>query len=405
MDNIVWLTPLYIFDNKDVLRTCKCGYSDGVYHSITGIVYLKDGSSGKMIQRKRDVKANRVSKTTLEAAKAYAEQTWREKQQTDRYKPCEVCPKPEDITVWRAEEFRKWPAVAKSWTKCKAEQLTCSVDNPWLGQPKINGDRCMAWLVNGEVKLYSRRCLEMKFKDNIRRDCKTILEVIGADRGLDGELYSPSDKFHQGSRSKVSRTVNEHEEESDLVFMWFDIVDYDKPFEMRVKEMESMWQHLSERSLSSVRFVRAASLTSTEEMDKYVAECAVAGHEEGIVVRRPNLMYSTKHEHKHCDMVKKKKVEDAEFEVVDYTEGESDRKGCVVWVLAGVKEKKDLAIRFNCDQTGTLEHQRWLYQHAKEYIGRLLTVEIHGGYSAEGIPLQPHGIRFRDAADLPSKKG
>ena len=177
--NISWLCSLYVFDNRDVLRMCDVGYSAGVCHTRTGIVYTKSGKPGKITERQRNIPPNHRSKTSLAAAKEYAEQTWREKQQVDRYRPSEVCPKQSDLKEWRESDNRRWPAVCKKWEDCKPEQIACSVERPWLGQAKVNGDRCMAWLTNDkEVRLISRSCLEMKFKTEIRRQCVIVLHHI-----------------------------------------------------------------------------------------------------------------------------------------------------------------------------------------------------------------------------------
>lgn len=405
--NTSWLCPLYVFDNRDVLRVCEVGYSSGVCHTRTGIVCAKNGKPGKITERQRNVPPNHRSKTAIVAAKEYAEQTWREKQQVNRYRPSRTCPQQSDIVEWRLNDGRKWPAVCKRWEDCKAEQLTCTPDRPWLGQAKVNGDRCMAWLTPiGEVKLFSRSCLEMKFKAEIRRQCSLVLRHIQEYHpslwpcGLDGELYAPSMKHHQQSRSAVSRTVNEHVNEAELAFVCFDLMEYTLPFRERAQKMREIWQEIGADKVPSLTLLDTKELVSETAVAEYFEYCKTIGYDEGIVVRRPHLLYSKKHEHKHFEMLKKKRVYDGEYVVVGYKEGESDRKGCVVWQCQDPSNPK---VIFYCDQVGTLESQRALHDTAGQYIGRLLTLE-YSELSLDGVPKMPHGIRFREVQDLPVKR-
>ena len=406
--NISWLCPLYVFDNRDVLRVSEVGYSSGVCHTRTGIVYTKNGKPGKVTGRQRNISPNHRSKTALAAAKEYAEQTWREKQQVDRYRPSEVCPKQTDVKEWRETDNRRWPAVCKKWEDCKPEQIACTMDRSWLGQAKVNGDRCMAWLRDGEVevRLISRRCIEMKFKAEIRRQCAIVLAHIREYHpslwpcGLDGELYAPSMKHHQQSRSAVSRTVNEHVDEAELAFVCFDLMEYTLQFSERVRKMREIWQEIGAVKIPSLVLLDTKELTSDIAVGEYFEYCKSIGYDEGIVVRRPHLMYSKKHEHKHYEMLKKKRVYDMECTVIGYKEGESDRKGCVVWRC---QDPDNPDVIFNCSQVGTLEHQRMLYDTAQQYIGRLLTLE-YSELSLDGKPKFPQGIRFREVQDLPVRR-
>lgn len=407
--HISWLCPLYVFDNRDVLRMCDVGYSSGVCHTRTGIVYTKNGKPGKVTERQRNIPANHRSKTALAAAKEYAEQTWREKQQVHRYRPSDACPKQSDLLQWRESDNRRWPAVCKKWEDCKPDQIACSIERPWLGQAKVNGDRCMAWLKDGseaEVRLISRSCLEMKFKAEIRRQCAVVLTHIKKYHsslwpcGLDGELYAPSMKHHQQSRSAVARTVNEHVDEAELAFVCFDLMEYSLPFNERAQKMREIWGEIGAPEVPSLILLDTKELTSDGDVAEYFEHCKSIGYDEGIVVRRSHLLYSKKHEHKHYEMLKKKRVYDAEYTVIGYKEGESDRKGCVVWRCQDPGNPK---VFFNCDQVGTLESQRMLYDTAEKYIGRLLTVE-YSEFSADGVPKFPHGIRFREVHDLPVRR-
>jgi len=410
----VWLIPLWVYDNNDRLRCCQVGFDREHSIVLTNVVQLKNGQAGKVTEHRRKNPPTTVSRTPTHASAARASSDWKEKQQVDRYFPSETQPPINGAAAWRAQDQRRWPALCKKWEKCKPEELECTPIRQWIGQPKVDGDRCMIWLdMNANqaqgtlgpenIRLFSRNCLEMKFKNQIRTQAFALIShilrlwpTIGL-FGLDGELRADVD-FHQQSRSTVARTVNiDDVNENSLRFVWFDIISYDYTFHDRFNSMLQLWGSIDKSLVPSFILSDARYLSSPEEIQTYFNYAASIGYPEGIVLRRPHLMYTRKHEHKHSEMVKKKKLYDAEYRVIGFKSGEGMREGCVVWHCQDPRRPE---IMFWCDQVGTLEHQRMLFNSAMMYYGRMLTVE-YGSKSKDGVPLFPHGIRFRDLADLP----
>jgi len=405
-DNIKWLPTLYVLDNANRFRMFRAGHAPGVFYSETGLLYKANGDPGKITQTPRKIPVNNRSDTPKAAAKAYAYQKWEAKQRVERYKHSEKRPKIRDTEDWKDDI--KWPAVCKAWSDCNEDDRVCDAKHPWYGQGKANGDRLMAWKcglsVKG-VKLMSRKCAEKTFMVPIRKDCCSVFKYLDktypdmGDVGLDGEVFVPDEQHHQTSRSIVSRSVNKHDDEDRLVFFIFDIMEYTLSFRKREKILQAMAEHFSgDNALDHIRFMETRVLKSDDEVTEFMAHCAVNGFEEGIVLRRPHLLYSDKKEHKHKEMVKLKKSEDAEFIVIGFKEGNSDREGCVVWHLRDQKHKR---VKFWCMQTGTVEYQRELYKVADSYMGKLLTVN-YATLSEDGVPIMPHALRFRDDDDLAS---
>ena len=402
-EKATWLPTLYKLDNKDKFRVFRVGYTRGGMCTESGMLYKANGEPGKLICRLREVDANNRSETVRKASKAKAYQEWEKKQRIDRFASSDKPPKMKDVDKWKDDI--KWPAVCKAWKMCKDSDKECTPDKKWYGQGKANGDRSMAWKdVTSEcgVRLLSRKCVEKKFMTGIRKDCTTIFKYLEktypgiGDVGIDGEVFVPDEQHHQTSRSIASRSVNKHDDEDRLVLHVFDIMEYTLPFRKRYRILKNLAENLGD--LKHVTFLKTQVLESNQEVAEFMAYCAANGFEEGIVLRRPHLLYSAKKEHKHKDMLKLKKTEDAEFEVIGYKCGKSDRKGCVVWKLKDPANKK---IKFWCDQVGTVEYTRELFDNAEDYMGRLITVEF-SVRSEDGIPIMPHAIRFRDADDIAS---
>ncbi len=398
---IYWLPTLYVLDNNRKFRMFRAGWTPGFFHSETGLLYKADGSEGKIVERTRKIPINNRSETAQKAAETYAHQEWEKKQRIDKYNPSDIKPTLKDIDAWYTDI--KWPAVCKSWGDCKPDNLKCDEDNIWYGQGKVNGDRAMAWQCKTSecnVKILSRKCIEKKFMKAIRKDCSVIFDHISntwprlGNIGLDGEIYAPNKEHHQQSRSIVSRTVNRHENEDDLVFVIFDLMEYTLPFEKRQMMLKDISKEL--KNLKHISLIRTRYLKSDNDIKLCISKSADEGYDEGIVLRRPYVLYTIKKEHKHKDMVKLKRQEDAEYVVIGYKEGNTDREGCVVWKLRDRKNKK---ITFWCTQIGTVEYQRQLFSDADTYMGRLLTVEF-ATLSADGVPIFPHATIFRDDEDL-----
>lgn len=402
--SITWLPTLYNFDSKGKVRIFRAGYEGGFYHSEAGLAYKSDGSRGKLTARKTEIPTNTRSKTREEAAKNRATQEWDEKKRKDTYREWDGIPQC-TADEWKQLDDRKWVAVCKSWEDLNPDQQSCTVENPWIGQPKVDGDRTSAWLTSGVVKLYSRACLEKKFMTKIRDELMLLIPLVNslvnkklginnANVGIDGEVHDPSKEHHQGTRSITARKINRHDDEDMLVLKVFDIMEYTMTTQERFDVIKELAPTIA--GFKNIEFLPCRLLQDLGEIYEYREEVKRMGYIEGIVLRRTDLLYSKKREHKGNEMVKFKYCQDKEYEVIGYKDASGDRAGCVVWKL---KDPQNDKIIFHSQQMGTLEEQRYLYEHADDYIGKLLTIKFMN-LTADGVPFQPRAIRFRPDDDL-----
>ena len=397
---IKWLPTLYAFDNKRVLRSYRIGHSkDGVAHTQCSIVRKSNGEPGAVQNKKRQIDANARSETKLIAATKYCQQEWEKKQRIGRYRQADKPPKDSEYAKWMSSDERKWPAVCLDWEKAKDKDRHCSESNPWLCQPKFDGDRIMAWLRDGKVMLFSRNCMEKKFLDAIRQECKIVFKALRelgiTDVGLDGEVFLPDLQAHQNSRSRTGRSVNKHEDEDSLVYVIFDIMDYTRTFEERSAVIEQIQPIQSK--LEHIQLCHVDRIESDEGVVSYVQICNDNGFVEGIVLRRPDIMYPTNKSQKKRTMLKLKNFEEEEFEVIGFKEAKGTREGCAVWEC---RDLEDESIVFSCSYAVPEEQQREAFRNGKSYIGNQLTVK-YLSKTEEGKPFHPVGLRFRDEGDLP----
>uniref|UniRef100_A0A6C0CGQ0 ATP-dependent DNA ligase family profile domain-containing protein n=1 Tax=viral metagenome TaxID=1070528 RepID=A0A6C0CGQ0_9ZZZZ len=442
MHPVDWLEDLYKFDAKGKLRFWRCGSKDDTYLTEFGDVWNNSGKRGKIRQTEpKLIKANARQPDATIQAQIYAKQCWDEKIRKDSYYPSATIP------TCNAEEwlemhndYRKWPALCLSWKDMREADKDCSPELIWITQYKVDGNRVTAWYTDDTLKLYSRTCQELQFKDHIRTQLEALFQIINyvmsgeTDQnhynlykfGIDGEIWNPKDTFHQRSHAIASRTVNKSKDDEQLCFAWFDIIDYDKSFGERAEIMRKVRDFLLEfgtdmnqigdgkespkgsakrGGMSQSKLCLGGDYANIFVVPTFVAVDPSHCYEqyarslgqgfEGLVLRRPTHMYPKNKNTRHVDMVKMKPVEDGEFEVIGFEEATGDRAGCVVWLLRN--DKTDAT--FGCAQMGTLEYQRELYQNGDKYIGKKLTV-LYTERSEDDIPKQPRAKTFRPDEDL-----
>lgn len=430
MSEIKWLPTLYKFDAKGKLQMWRCGSRGNFYITEYGKVWNTDGKRGKLRQTEpKEVKANARESDAKKQTENYCKQCWDEKQRKDSYYPSDEIPTcTSEEWLEMHDDTRKWPALCKAWKDVPENEREFSAENPWIGQYKIDGNRVIAWYKNDQLKLYSRTCQELKFKDHIRDQLIEIFNIVNyfitgdqtrfADYpfGIDGEIFIPESKFHQDSHSVASRTVNKSERDEDQCFAWFDIVEYNTDFNTRSRLMKNTEDFIREnvedvnprRKISGMdknSLCLGGPFTHIFPVPTTVITDVVSGKEfydqakdlgfEGVVLRRPSQRYPKNKNTRHNDMIKMKPVEDAEFEVVGYEQGSGDRAGCIVWML-----RNDLSDAvFSSQQKGSVEFQRELYEKAESFVGRKITV-IFTERSADNIPKQPRAKLFRPDWDL-----
>lgn len=434
MEDINWMPTLYKFDNDGSIRQWRVGTTDDMYVVEHGKACLKNGKKGKLQLSKKPIKGNNREPDAAKQAINKAKSMWEEKQRKDTYRPHH------EVPTCTAEEWaelhgqtHKWAACCKDWKNATDSEKICTEDYPWIAQYKVDGNRCTAWYQNDEVKLFSRAGLEMEFKEHIRQQLAELFPLINFaltkdktayanyDFGIDGEIWTFNlNGFHQDSHSVASRTVNRHKDEESQFYAWYDILNYELDAEHRLAVIDKVskiinkyvpganpiyqfdetkimtkYQMSAGGLYKNIFIMPSKKFTSIEDVMEAYDRARDIGF-EGLVLRRANQMYPKGREVKHANMMKMKPHEDCEFEVVGYKSAEGVREGCVVWKLLNNDGSNKT---FDCQQMGSLEFQRELFQNAEKYIGKRLTVQITER-SKDGTPKQHRALRFRTDDDL-----
>ncbi len=273
------------------------------------------------------------------------------------------------------------------------EDVFQSLKYPVMVQRKFDGLRGIATIEpNGSVKFVSRKNNEYTIPlPEIRREIASIPNLPD-DVILDGELYAePSDlefnvangliRTHAGSMNPEKEKQQEH-----IKYRIYDFFDPNNP-DLTYKERYAMLEKWITPAMTKLVLTKNYSAANMAEV-KALAETFVReGYEGGIV--RQDWPYQVDKRNKA--LLKVKFFIDEEFQIVDWTDGDTpSSKGLVKWVVMTPEGKT-----FNVSMNAPHDIQREYFQNGEKYIGSDLTVEFER-YSPDGIPMKPRGKAIRN---------
>ena len=252
-----------------------------------------------------------------------------------------------------------------------------SIKFPCFAQRKYDGTRCVGIPGKG---LFSRNKKRYPHLDHIVAEINKLPATIV----LDGELYSDTLTF-QEIVSLVKRETlraGDEEKQPQIRFHIYDIVN-DMPYEQRYANLQMLFRRYKFKHLA---LVKTDECESEEKMKELHAQYVAEGY-EGLMLRNKTGLYKNA---RSIDLQKMKEFFDDEFEIIDYKEGEGVEAGCVLWVCKTVEGKT-----FNCRPRGTREDRAEMFEHGREYIGKMLTVRFQE-MSDTNVPRFPVGLTIRD---------
>lgn len=240
-------------------------------------------------------------------------------------------------------------------------------------QPKLDGVRMLAGMVNGRIKLCTRTGKEVKSMGHIIPEISKILEE---DEFLDGEVYSDTLPFQQ-----ISGKFRKHETCEELKFHVFDMFKTSS-------DGRGFRERFVESKVSNLKYVSPVEswYIPGNQIMHYHEKFAREGY-EGIIIRHPSGPYECGFRSQY--LMKHKVFDDDEFEIVGCEEGTGRDEGTAIF-----RCKCD-AGEFGVRPMGTHEVRKEYFDNQENYIGKKLTVKYQGK-STVGIPRFPIGIGIRD---------
>jgi len=256
------------------------------------------------------------------------------------------------------------------------------VSFPVAVQPKLDGVRCLAMKVDGNVKLLSRSGKEY----NLPHIQEALQNTLPDNIVLDGEIFNRALSFQE-----ITSLVKKYRKESEALNYWiYDMINLENKdiiFALRFTTIENIIRNQHKSLIETPTF----TVISLEELQKIHAQFVKDGF-EGTIIRSHFGKYEMGK--RSWSLMKLKNFDDNEFVIVDYAP--SIQNGINVPLF--VCENKDGKL-FNVFMSGTMEQKAEVMSHIDDYIGKLLKVK-HFGYTERGIPRFPVGIGIRTKEDL-----
>lgn len=247
------------------------------------------------------------------------------------------------------------------------------INFPCFVQQKLDGVRAV---FNGK-RMYSRLGKEFKNLGHI------IDAIKYTDYPLDGELYSDTLTFQEivGIIKKEKLTIKDAEKIKMVSFTVYDVIT---PFDYvdRKKIIETLGKN------KHVKILESEICKSPDDIEKFHDKYVKQGY-EGLIIRNFKGKYEQKNRSKNLQ--KFKKFQDAEFEIVGFTQGIGVEAGLIIYEC-----KTENGGLFSVRPSGTHTVRKAMFKNGNKYIGKMLTVKFFE-YTDEGIPRFPTTMRGGEA--------
>lgn len=278
-----------------------------------------------------------------------------------------------------------FPMLAQKFEK-RADKITY----PAFIQPKFDGHRCIAVVKNGICTLWSRTRKPINSVPHI--NAAVVKLTGGADAILDGELYNHEyhDQFEK--ITKLIRPLQPVEGHEKVKFYIYDMPSAEMLYSDRCCMLARIFSiHGNMNSFEDVLInVETYPVQNEEEVPLAFDRFFNAGY-EGAMLRLPNSVYLSHPTNRSPGLLKLKKFDDAEFEIIGVNEGKGKFEGLAILVCrAGNGES------FEAPMNGPLEMLREMYKNADQLIGMQVTVQFQGFTKAKCVPRFPRALRLRD---------
>jgi hypothetical protein len=253
---------------------------------------------------------------------------------------------------------------------------------PAFVQPKLNGQRMLfdgkkGWSRGGKIII--PECIA-----HIQEEIGELPEGVI----LDGELILPGNPLLQKTMTAIKKFRPELS--PTLVYWVYDIIDPTRTFSER---FDFLLKTLPRKSGSF--HSNHVVITPTQKVDNpsdvlYLhGQCVIDGF-EGSMVRFDLGGYDIGHRNNQLQKVKD--FVDAEFEVLNITEGGGRFKGAAIFVCKATETET-----FTCVPEGDMNYRRELYNNRESILStqQFLTVRYQE-LSKDGVPIFPVGVTLRD---------
>lgn len=338
------------------------GQLDGAMQETTDVI-----TEGKNVGKKNET-------TPVTQAKSEAESKW-DKQKKKGY--VESLDDASDGIRDAIIEGGTDPMLAHSFDKHAAKMVF-----PCVGQPKLDGIRCVAMIDRGQVSLWTRTRKRITSMPHI--EAALIAAYPDSKLSLDGELYNHALKHDFEKIVSAVRKENPEEGFDVVQYHIYDMVDPSLDFEARFSKAKKLCRAASE----SLHFVRTELVADDTLVPWFTDENIKQGY-EGLMLRNRAGGYEAKRSY---NLQKVKKFDDSEFKILGITEGRGKLKGKVGSFIC----ETESGDQFEAKMEGSLEQLQAYFERHDLWDGKKLTVRYQGLTGKNKVPRFPVGVSVRD---------
>ena len=265
----------------------------------------------------------------------------------------------------------------------KFSEHAAKIVYPAFTQPKLDGIRCIAMIVDGVATLWTRTRKPITGVPHIIKDLQA--KFPAATVTLDGELYNHAYKNKFEEIVSFVRQATPKAGHEVVQYHIYDVVDAKKTFAQR-----TAWLAANRRTIER-NFPVVLTVVETHEVEDESAlmywfdAWRKVGY-EGAMVRNAASLYEGKRSY---GLQKIKEFDDAEYKIVGVKSGRGRMSECAIFTCAiGGSE-------FDCKMEGSLDVLKEILQKPKSVIGKNLTVRYQG-FTNGKLPRFPIGVSIRD---------
>jgi len=249
-------------------------------------------------------------------------------------------------------------------------------------QGKLDGIRCLVT----KDGMFTRSGKEIISAPHIFEAVKHVFNA-NPNFVLDGELYTHAlaDNFEKivSLAKKTKPTAEDLEESAEHLQYWVYDVVTDEPFEIRSERLEDIVFDCDD----IIVFTPTNKVKDQAHLDELYAGYLADGM-EGQMIRKGNSLYEGK---RSKNLLKRKEFQDAEFEIVEITEGKGNWAG----FCKSIKFKLPGGGTFDSGVRGSQEYTKELLARATELVGKEATVRYQN-LTSDGVPRFPVTVHIWD---------
>ena len=272
------------------------------------------------------------------------------------------------------------------------------LDFPYIVEPKLDGVRCYIKMVDGDIRMFSRKhkefvsCPHIKENDFVQKFFDLYPDAI-----LDGELYNHrlKDDFNKivSLVKKTKPKAEDLEESAKLVqYHCFDSYYPSSPkadYRTRRRRLVYLLHQefgignnvtVENPTVGAVHFVGLTFamednglsgylpfkwVTNEEEVEQAILKATAQGY-EGIMLKKDVPYFFGR----SFDMLKYKKFFDKEYRIVDFEEGNGNLVGIAAAVICETEDGQ----RFKAGVMGTQDYARDLFTNKDLYKSKMATI-------------------------------